>query len=99
MTDIDDPRFVWMTEKDFTAANGIVQTYRNRWWTCHPDTSDILFVHVGLPAGRKASLADASPQCNASQDIAFRLMEKAYPWAAIRLVPLVLKPINIRDYA
>lgn len=99
MIDIDAPHFVWMAEKDFTAANGIVMVYRNRWWTCHPDTSDILFVHVGLRSGRKPSLADASPQCNQSQETAFRLMEKAYPWAAIRFVPLVLKPINVRDYA
>ena len=99
MRDINDPSFVWVPEKDFTSASGIVQVYRNRWWTCHPETSDILFVHVGLRAGRKASLADASPQCNASQEIAFMLMEKAYPWAAIRHVPLVLKPINVRDYA
>lgn len=99
MTDIDDTRFVWMAEKDFTAANGIVQVYRHRWWACHPETQDILFVHVGLRSGRRASLTDASPQCNQSQEVAFRLMEKAYPWAAIRFVPLVLKPINVRDYA
>ena len=99
MTEIDDPRLIWMRDEDFLAASGIVQTFRNMWWACHPETNDILFVHVGLRQGRKASLADASPQCNGSQEIAFRLMEKAYPWAAIRFVPLVLKPVNLRDFA
>jgi hypothetical protein len=99
MTPIDDPRLLWMPESGFTSANGIVQVFRNKWWVCHPETSDILFFHVGLKAGRKADLKAASPQCNDRQDIAIHLQQKAYPWAATRLVPLVLKPVNPRDYA
>lgn len=99
MRDINNPSFVWMADRDFTSANGTVQVYRDRWWVCHPDTSDLLFVHVGLRTGRIASLQAASPQCNYSQEVAQCVVDKAYPWASIRFVPLVLKPINIKDYA
>lgn len=99
MSDINDPCFVWMAEEDFTRSNGIVQVYRDRWWVCHPETKSVLFVHVGLRKGKKANLEDASPQCNAQESVMQSIVPKTYPWAKIRFVPLLLKPINVRDYA
>lgn len=98
MTEINDPRLVWVPESQFLAANGIVMVYRNRWFAAHPDTGDVLFFHVGLRKGKVASLAEASPQCHGNEEIA-KAMLRHYPWAILRFVPLLLKPINVRDYA
>lgn len=94
-----DPRFFFMPDADFTIANGINTAFRNRWWICHPETKAILFVHVGLRPGQKASLVASSPQCNASEHVVRHVRDKSYPWAEVRFVPLVLKPIDVRDYA
>jgi hypothetical protein len=93
-----DPRLIWMPEQDWLKATGICITYHNRWWVCHPETQAVLFVHVGLKPSRTASLKEASPQCNSEQATAIHLQQKLYSWAATRFVPLVLQPINVRDY-
>lgn len=99
MTDIDDPKFVFLSEKNFTSVNGLCMAYRNRWWVCHPDTKDILFVHASRGPSRPGSLNEARPQCNAQQEIAIQLQQRLYPWGEVRFVPLVLQPASPRDYA
>jgi len=90
--------YFWLPQKDALSANGTVQTFRDRWWICHPETGDLLFVHVGLRPGRKPAIKEASPQCNGDEGTARFIKDRSYPWANLVFVPLVLKPVDPRDY-
>lgn len=91
----DDPRLVYMPEAEVLAANGMVQVLRNRWFSVHPERGLVFWQD---DKRRHGQLAGASPQCNSHQAIAATLAAQLYPWAETRLYPLVLLPINLRDY-
>ncbi|CAH1665732.1 MULTISPECIES: hypothetical protein [unclassified Chelatococcus] len=92
----DDPRLVYMPEAEVLTANGIVQVLRNRWFSVHPERGLMFWQPEKRRAGR---LTGASPQCNGTESIARDLAKRMYPWAETRFFPLVLLPIEIRDYA
>lgn len=92
----DDDRIVYMREEDIDAANGIVQVLRNHWFSVHPERG-LLFWQT--ERRRKGKLIGAAPQCNGDKATAEFLASKMYPWAQTRFYPLVLLPIDVRDYA
>lgn len=96
--EITDRRLVFLPEEKFLTASGIVMAFHDRWWAAHPETNAILFFHAYLRSGKLADICQASPQCNSNQTTAEIINKKLYPWASLRFVPLVLQPIDIRDY-
>lgn len=92
----DDPRLVYLPEAEVLAANGMVQALRDRWFSVHPGRGLLFWQDE---RGRKGQLKGASPQCNGAEAIARDLAARMYPWAETRFFPLVLLPINLRDYA
>lgn len=91
----DDLRLVYMAETDVLAANGMVEVLRDRWFSVHPERGLIFWQ---AEKGRRGQLIGASPQCNSHEAIARSLASSMYPWAETRFFPLVLLPINLRDY-
>lgn len=91
--DASDERFVFMPETEVLAARGTVQTIRDHWWSVHPEKG----LRFWQPTkGRQGKLTGASPQCNSNKLITERLM---YQGDEMKLIPLVLAPINVSDYA
>lgn len=91
----DDARLVYMPESDLLAANGMVQVLRDRWFSVHPERGLVFWQDEKRRLGQ---ITGASPQCNSHEAIARSLAATTYPWAETRFYPLVLLPINLRDY-
>lgn len=89
----DDPRLVFVPiEEAVIPPPGLIDHIKDRWWAHHP-TKGLVFYKSGPP---KSSFL--SPQCNASEEIAKRLLKHMYPWAELKFVPNVFRKINPRDY-
>lgn len=95
MVEQDDWRLVFMTESDVTAASGMCMAMRDRWFSVHPERGLLFWQDEKR---RKGQVKGASPQCNGAEAIARDLADKMYPWAETRFYPLVLMPIDHRDY-
>ena len=84
--DPDDPRLVYMSEDEASAASGLCAVLRDRWFVVHPERGLVFFQFK-----RGGGLRGASPQCNSNENIA-RSIARMYPWAEVRLIPFVLVP-------
>lgn len=89
----DDLRYVFMSENDVLAANGLVKVIREHWWSVHPDKGLRFFQST---RGRQGELVGASPQCNSNREIVERVLR--HECDEIKKIPLVLVPINVSDY-
>ncbi len=83
--DADDKNLSYIPLDRVTATQGLVQALHDRWWSVHPERGVVIYRRF-------------SPQCNMNEAISRKLTEKMYPWADVRQIPLVLVPINPRDY-
>lgn len=89
----DDPRYVFMPESEILNAGGLVDAIRNRWWSVHQEKGLRFFQSERR---RQGKLVGASPQCNSNREVLERLLR--HECDEIKLIPLVLVPINISDY-
>lgn len=95
MKDETDWRIVYLPENEAIAARGVTDAIRDAWWCVHPDKGLMFWQPL---AKRKGKVLGAAPQCNANESITRLIMAKTYPWADVKQVPLVLCPIDVRDY-
>lgn len=88
----DDPRMSFIQFDKVADPDGLyVEVFRDRWWVVDPER--------GVALWRERGMTSLSPQCNASEAITRSLVECLYPWADVRQVPMVLVPIDVRNYA
>jgi hypothetical protein len=90
MIDADDERISYIPFDDVTKARGLVEAWRDAWWSVHPERGLIMW----RPNRRSAGF----PQCNQNEIIARKIGDKMYPWAEIRQIPLVLIPRGPDEY-
>lgn len=82
-------RFVSI-EKAAELKEGIVYCYLNRWWVCHPEKGIIFYRPEGTHGG--------SPQCNTREDVTRDMASRLYPWAEVKLLPVVIQRVDPHDY-
>jgi len=85
---------IYMPFDDVLKANGTVIVYRDDWWTVHPEKGLVFW----CSNKRRRDLTNASPQCNPIEATARHLQQRLWPDHETRQIPLVLVPINVRDY-
>jgi hypothetical protein len=87
---------VFMPEDEVLSANGICQVLRNQWFSVDLEKGLAFYQSDKRRAGQ---LRGASPQCNSSEHTARSLNQRLYPDFEVKLIPLVLLPIEVKDYA
>jgi hypothetical protein len=88
----DDPRLRFIAlDKASALKEGIVYCYLNRWWAVHPEKGVIFY----RPNKRGHG---GSPQCNNNEAIVRQLTARLYPWAEVRLIPVVIERVDPSDY-
>lgn len=91
--DRDDNRLCFIAIENATKAQGLVDAYHNNWWGVCPERGLIFY-----DSTRKGRIGRASPQCNQSESTARLLLGKSMPWAEVRQIPLVLKPVDYTEF-
>lgn len=91
----NDERLVFMPLESTLSANGMCNVVRDHWWCVHPKKG-LVFWQDGKR--RKGKLIGASVQANKNKSVTQHFGEKMYPWAEITLIPIVLVPVDLKDY-
>lgn len=78
----NDPRIVYVPLEEATAPRDGAVYMTNRWWSYVEDRG-ILFYRAS-PKDRHLS-----PQCSAQRAVSELVTKRLYPWATIKLIPVV----------
>lgn len=65
---------------------GLIKHIKDHYWIVHPTKGVVFFDKM------KAA------QCNVNAEIVRRVLAPMYPWAEVRLIPSVFRPIDPHDY-
>jgi hypothetical protein len=93
MIEPNDSRLVFMPEADVLKAKGFVMAYHDYWFSCHPEKGLIFY-----STAKRPELKSATPQANSTEHISKDLTARLYPWALIKQFPLVLVPVDPKNY-
>lgn len=91
----DDPHNRFLALDQVDAASGLCNVLRDHWWLVHPEKGLCFYQRET----RRSDLKGASPWSNKNKQIAENIRDRHFPWASVQQVPLVLVPINPKDYA
>lgn len=83
-------RFIPEKNADIAPKNGFCQILRDHWWVVCPERGLAFFWSKGVKGL-------GSPKCNINESISRRL-GSTIPNAEIKFFPLVIVPIDMRDY-
>lgn len=87
----DDPKLFYVPfDVAVTPPGGLIEHFKNRWWSVHPERGVIFF--------RSRKRDSGSAQCNGDEATARQLQARLYPWAECRFMPSVFRRIDISDY-
>lgn len=95
----DDYQFL-SVEKATDPPGGMhFQHYVDHWWALHPEKGLAFYNPKNDRTGRRRQPGLGAPQCNASEQVARLVADKAVPWTPeVRQLKSVWVPIRIEDY-